>query len=71
MTVSKLALPSPKNDDGKRRFINVKVSTELYDMARAEMKRRGVTVAQVLDWGLLAYLVETNPEAAKKLGVEP
>lgn len=68
MTISKLALPTPKDDDEKRRFINVRVSSEIYAAARAEMKRRDVTVGQVLDWGLMAYLMETNPEEARKLG---
>jgi hypothetical protein len=61
------ALPLPVHDDNKS--VSVMLSRDLYGAARKEMKRRKLSVRQVLEWGLGMFLLSTNPQEAQRLGI--
>lgn len=61
------ALPLPVHDDNKS--VSVMLSRDLYGAARKEMKRRRLSVRQVLEWGLGMFLLNTNPQEAQRLGI--
>jgi len=60
-------LPLPARDEIKP--VNVEISRELYTVARREMKKHGITVRKIVEWGLANFLLGVNPEEAKRLGI--
>jgi hypothetical protein len=60
-------LPLPQNE--KKRLMQAEVAVDLFDAAHKEMKRKHLKIRQVMEFGLRAFLLQSNPEAARKLGI--
>jgi hypothetical protein len=62
-------LPLPHKTIQKPVLANVEVG--LLEAIKREAKRQGITVTDVITWGLRQYLAETNPREAERLGIRP
>ena len=51
------------------KLVQADVNAHLHQAAQKEMKQRKVKVRQVVEWGLSMYLMATNPQEAKRLGI--
>jgi hypothetical protein len=60
-------LPLPEREELKP--VTIELSRELYAVARAEMKKRNLTVRKIVEWGLANFLISVAPEEAKRLGI--
>lgn len=63
----KSSIPLPKNDE--KRLVQAEVNKELFDACHGEMKKKGLKIRQVLEFGLRSFLVQSNPQLAKKMGL--
>lgn len=45
------------------------VDADVLDAVRAEADKQGVTIRSVVEWGIKQYLMTTNPQKAKDLGL--
>lgn len=63
-------LPLPTSE--KKRLVQAEVNTDLFDAVQSEMARRKpkIKIRQVLEWGMKAYLLQSNPKAAAALGIK-
>lgn len=62
-------LPLPQNE--KKRLMQAEVNQELFDAVHKEMKRKDLKIRQVMEWGLRAFLLASNPKEATRLGITP
>lgn len=69
MQIATPHLPLPVAEE--KRLLQAEVNLELCDAVLREMKRRKVKIRQVMEWGLRAYLLATNPKEAERLGIRP
>lgn len=67
MTILGVGISIPEAE--KKRLVQAEVNQELFDQASREMKKRKVKIRQIVEWGLLNYLADKNPSAAKKFGI--
>lgn len=61
--------PLPKAQKARRAIVNAEVDPELFAAVKAG-KPEGVFLCDIVEWGLRAYLLKTNPKAAAKLGIK-
>lgn len=59
-------LPTPQKDE--KRLIQAEVDISLFNAVEREMPK-GVKIRQVVEYGLKAYLLRTNPKEAERLGI--
>jgi hypothetical protein len=61
-------LPLPQNE--KKRLMQAEVNLELFNAVHREMERKGLKIRQVMEWGLRAFLLASNPKEAARLGIK-
>lgn len=62
-----LPLPLPQNE--KKRLMQAEVNLDLFNAVHAEMDRQDLKIRQVMEWGLKVFLLHSNPEKARQLGI--
>lgn len=58
-------LPFPE----KKRTIQAEVNEGLFNAIEKEIGRRGLSIRKVVEWGFSTFLLNTNPNAAERLGI--
>lgn len=61
------ALPTAHTKE--QRPIQVYVDQDLFDAIEKEIKKRKLTIKQVVTYGIQAWLCKVNPAEAKRLGL--
>jgi hypothetical protein len=61
------ALPLPQNE--KKRLMQAEVNQELFDLVHKEMKRKDLKIRSIMEWGLRAFLLASNPKEAARFGI--
>lgn len=62
-------MPLPLPTKEATHLVQADVNEELYSAVQKELKARKVKIRQVVEWALCNYLLATNPEEAKRLGI--
>ena len=62
------ALPLPQNE--KKRLMQAEVNLDLFSAVHREMERKELKIRQVMEWGLRAFLLASNPKEAARLGIK-
>lgn len=60
-------LPLPQTE--KKRLMQAEVNLDLFTAVHKEMERRGLKIRNVMEWGLKAFLLSSNPKEAARLGI--
>ena len=65
------AMPTIPIPNGRKqlRTVQADVDQRLFNAAQVEFKKRKLTIKDVMEWGFRAFLANTNPKAAKDLGI--
>lgn len=50
-------------------LVQAEINKEFWSVVAKEMVSRGLTKRQVVEFGLQAFLLKTNPKEAAKLGI--
>lgn len=53
----------------KKAMMQAEINMDLRDAVKREIKSRKLTDRQVVEWGLKAFLLSTNPKEAARLGI--
>lgn len=61
-------LPLPQNE--RKRLMQAEVNLELFNAVHREMERKDLKIRQVMEWGLRAFLLASNPKEAQRLGIK-
>jgi hypothetical protein len=64
------SIPIPSTQKEAKILITAEVNAAMLVLVRSELKKRNLTLRQVVEWGLSSFLLSSNPEQAKKLGIE-
>lgn len=67
--LKKKDLPPLPTRRRQTRLAQAEVDIALYTIVRKEMKARDIKIRQVIEWGLKAWLLNTNPKAAKEFWI--
>lgn len=62
-------IPIPLPSKKQRKLIQADIAVELLEAVREESKKSKISIVQIVEWGLKAYLVSKNPKLAEKFGV--
>jgi hypothetical protein len=66
--MKKISLPKADKNEN-RKLIQAEVSLDLWRSVEKEMRSRGYTWRQVVEFGLNIFLLNANPTEAHKLGI--
>lgn len=67
MNANSPSLPLPQTE--KKRLMQAEVNLELFNAVHKEMERRGLKIRNLMEWGLKAFLLQSNPREAARLGI--
>lgn len=65
---SMATLPIPEVEEKK--LMQAEINLDLYQAVEKERKVRELSKRKVLEWGLRAFLLTSNPKAARDLGIK-
>ncbi|RZL29692.1 MAG: hypothetical protein EOP64_00370 [Sphingomonas sp.] len=57
----------PRKQD--KQIVQTRIEAQLFDVVRAEAKKRDSTIRQAIEWGLREFVARSNPEEAARLGI--
>ena len=63
--VNSEGLPLPHKKE--KRLVQAEVDLELFTAVEKELKKQGLKIRDVTEWGLGQWLLKVNPEAAKRV----
>lgn len=64
-----VALPTPEAKITARKLVQAEVELDLRRAVMKEIDKKKLTIRQVVEWGLKAYLLQANPAKAAELGI--
>lgn len=63
--------PLPKTTKNENKvLVQAEINKDFWSLIEREMDSLGLTKRQVVEFGLKAFLLKTNPKEAHKLGIE-
>ena len=62
------AISLPRKEE--KRLVQAEVNMDLWLAVDAQMKKDGIQIRQMVEFGLKSYLIAANPQAAKELGLK-
>ncbi len=62
-----LALPERERKIG----VQAEINEDLINATKAEIRKNGYTIRQIMEWAFKSFLIQSNPETARKLGYIP
>lgn len=70
MQLHKAKVPPLPASVEQKRLVQAEVNRRLFTAIEKEIARKkGLSIRKVMEWGLRAYLLNSNPEEAAKLGI--
>lgn len=54
-----------------KQIVQTRIETRLFNLVRAEAKKRNSTIRQAIEWGLREFVAHSNPQEAARLGIIP
>lgn len=61
-------LPIPRREE--KRLMQAEVNQDLFTAVQKEMEKKGLKIREIMEWGLRAFLLTSNPKEAHKLGIK-
>lgn len=62
--------PLPKTTKNENKtLLQAEINKDFWAVVEREMKARGLTKRQIVEYGLKAFLLKANPKEAAKLGI--
>jgi hypothetical protein len=62
-------IPLPTRHKDSRKTVTTTLDKALLEALEPEMAKRGLRLCDVLEWGMKRFLLDANPQAAKKFGI--
>jgi hypothetical protein len=64
-----LKLPKLPKKQSKE-ILQAEVDSTLAEALRAELKAKGIKIREFMEWSAKAYLLNSNPKEAERLGID-
>lgn len=61
--------PLPVTTHQRKRLMQVNVDGALYEATLQQAKKHNLYTRHIVEWGMRAYLLNTAPDEARKLGI--